>query len=101
MGAVRTFDIVSDQHEQWLAERYWPGLTEDLAESTLDALRSACAELSATSALDLVDGRWMPEDEILSARFAGTRAGVVAAHEIAGASFDRLTRVIELDPRRR
>jgi hypothetical protein len=41
----------------------------------------------------------MPEDEILSARFAGTRAGVVAAHEIAGATFDRLTRVIALDPR--
>jgi hypothetical protein len=98
---VRTFTIVSDQREQWLAERYWPGLTERLAESTLDALRTACAELSVTSSLDLVDGRWMPEDEILSARFAGTRAGVVAAHEMAGAAFDRLTRVIELDPRRR
>ena len=93
---MRTFSIVSDQREQWLAERYWPGLNESLAESTLDALRAACAELSAMTALDLVDGSWMPEDEMLSARFAGTRAGVVAAHEMAGATFDRLTRVIEL-----
>ena len=96
---MRTFSTVSDQHQQWLAERYWPGLTEGLAKSTLHALRAACEQLSVTSALDLTDGYWMPEDEILSARFAGTRAGVVAAHELAGATFDRLARLIELDPR--
>ena len=98
---MRTFASVSDHHEQWLAERYWPGLTASLAEATLDALRTACAQISATSTLDLVDGSWLPEDEILTARFAGTRASVVAAHELAGATFDRLTRVIEIDRGRR
>lgn len=96
---MRTVTHVSEEHEQWLSERYWPGLTAGLAESTLDALRVACVQLSASSTLDLLDGSWLPEDEVLTARFAGSRAGVVAAHEIAGATFDRLTRVIDLDPR--
>lgn len=96
---MRTFAKVSDRREQWLSERYWPGLTAGLAESTLNALRVACDQLNVSSTLDLIDGSWLPEDEVLTARFAGTRAGVVAAHEIAGVSFDRLTRVIDLDLR--
>jgi hypothetical protein len=35
---------------------------------------------------------------MLTARFAGTRVAVVAAHEVAGCRFDRLTRAIELHP---
>ena len=87
---------MENRHEQWLSERYSPGLGEDAARAQFDALRAACALLATSVDLDLVDATWLPDDELLTARFAGTRSGVVAAHELAGATFDRLTRAVGL-----
>ena len=88
---------MSGESEQWLAERYAPGFGEDSARALFDALRAACSQLVGTADLQLVDATWLPDDELLTARFVGTRSGVVAAHELAGASFDRLTRAVDLD----
>jgi hypothetical protein len=84
--------------EQWLSERYSPGRHEDEVRADLGALRAACDSLSDTCQLALVDATWLPDDELMSARFAGTRSAVVAAHELAGTGFDRLSRVVEIGP---
>ncbi len=86
----------SSSGELWVVEVYRPGLTEVEARSSVEALRAACATLGPDIDIDLLDGTWLPTDESLTIRFRGSRAAIVATHELARVGLDRLTSAVAL-----
>jgi hypothetical protein len=83
---------------QFVAERFWPGVTEAAARSAISRVRESCIELAA----DGVPVRWLggtllAGDEVLSMRFEGTAQGVRAAHELAGVPLDRLLPSVDVE----
>jgi hypothetical protein len=87
-------DTAPSAGDLWVAELYRPGLTEGEACASVEALRTACATLGPAIAIDLLDGTWLPSDESLTTRFRGSRAAVVAAHQLARVGLDRLTNAV-------
>lgn len=76
---------------EFVAERFWPGATEIAAREAMELLRSASERLAATGIpIRYLGGTFIPGDEALSCRFAGTAQAVQTVHELAGVPFDRL-----------
>jgi hypothetical protein len=84
---------------RFVAERYWPGATEETARVSMERVRASCEQLAAAGVeLRWLGGTYVAQDEALSLRFEGTEAAVRAAHELAGVPFDRLVVSIEVEP---
>lgn len=83
---------------QFVAERFWPGATEDSARASMAKVRQSC-ELLAASGIPVrwLGGTFLAGDEALSLRFEGTEQAVRAAHDLAGVPFDRLLPSIEVE----
>jgi hypothetical protein len=82
----------------FVAERYWPGATDELARVAMERLRASCSVLAATGVpLAFLGGTFVATDEALSCRFEGTAQAVRAAHELAGVPLDRLLPATEIE----
>ena len=82
----------------FLVERFWPNSNQQMALVATERLQAGCAQLRAAG----VEVRWLgatyvPTDEALSSRFAGTMQAIRAVHEITGERFDRILPMIEFD----
>ncbi len=76
---------------QFVAERFWPGATEEMALASMAKVRASCERLAASGVpLRWLGGTYLAGDECLSLRFEGTAQSVRAAHQLAGVPFDRL-----------
>jgi hypothetical protein len=81
----------------WLSECLWPGVTEAAALEAVARIRRACAQLDASAAaVRFLDGILVLEDEILSCRFEGTQQAVLAVHDMADVSPDRLVPFVDV-----
>ncbi|MCU1368080.1 MAG: hypothetical protein JWL72_3769 [Ilumatobacteraceae bacterium] len=82
---------------QWMVERLWPGATSELVVALVDQLEVRCRQLAADGVpVRFLGATFVPADESLSCRFDGTAQAVRVAHQLAGASFDRLLVIEEL-----
>jgi hypothetical protein len=102
-GAGRTVCAVDEpsegsRDECWVAERFWPGVTERDARLACAALRVGCERLTDDARVRVVASTYFPDDETVVVRFEGTRSAVVAVHELARCRYDRLTRAVDVDP---
>jgi len=82
----------------FLVERFWPNSNQQMAFIATERLQAGCARLRAAG----VEVRWLgatyvPTDEALSSRFAGTVQAIRAVHEITGERFDRILPMVEFD----
>lgn len=83
---------------QYVAERFWPGATEDSARASMAKVRASCEQLASWGVpVRWLGGTFLAGDEALSLRFEGTALGVRAAHELAGVPFDRLLPSVEAE----
>jgi hypothetical protein len=83
---------------QYVAERFWPGATEDTARASMAKVRASCEQLAASGVpVRWLGGTFLAGDEALSLRFEGTAQAVRAAHELAGVPFDRLLPSVEVE----
>lgn len=89
---------MTDHDEQWLVERYSPGHAEQAIRADLDDLLEACRTLAGSVDIELIDATWLPDDELVTALFTGTKSAVIALYELTGLGIDRLTRAIEMRP---
>jgi hypothetical protein len=81
----------------FVAERFWPGVTETAARDAMEQLRASCERLAATGVpVRYLSGTFVAQDEALSCRFEGTAQAVHAVQELAGFTFDRLLPAVEL-----
>jgi hypothetical protein len=85
--------------EHFVAERFWPGATEDKALASMARVRDSCEQLAATGVpVRWLGGTYVAGDECVSLRFEGTAQAVRAAHELAGVPFDRLVPSVDVEP---
>jgi hypothetical protein len=84
---------------QFVAERFWPGATEDKALTSMAKVRASCEQLAASGVpVRWLGGTFLAADECVSLRFEGTAQAVRAAHELAGVPFDRLVASVDANP---
>lgn len=77
--------------EQFVAERFWPGVTEEAALAALASVRASCEQLASSGVpVRWLGGTFIAGDECVLFRFEGTAQAVRAAHDLAGVPFDRL-----------
>ncbi|MCU1400962.1 MAG: hypothetical protein JWN62_4071 [Acidimicrobiales bacterium] len=82
-----------------MVERFWPGATSDAVRRSVAQLQTTCREMASDGIhIRYLGATFVPIDESLSCRFDGTEQAVRAAYELAGATFDRLVMIQELDP---
>jgi hypothetical protein len=82
---------------QLMVERFWPGATADAVRSTVTRLQRTCHDMAHDGIpLRYLGATFVPIDESLSCRFAGTAQAVRAAYELAGTTFDRLVEIEEM-----
>ena len=80
-----------------MVERLWPGATHAAVRVATDQLQSSCRQLAADGIpVRYLGATYVPDDESLSCRFAGTAQAVRAVHQLAGVPFDRLLVIHEL-----
>ena len=83
---------------QFVAERFWPGATEENARASMARIRESCERLAASGIpVRWLGGTFLAGDEALSLRFEGTEQAVRAAHDLAGVPFDRLLPSVEVE----
>jgi hypothetical protein len=83
---------------RFLAERFWPGATEETARASMAKVRASCEHLAASGVpVRWLGGTYVAGDESLSQRFEGTAQAVQAAHALADVPYDRLVPTIEID----
>jgi hypothetical protein len=83
---------------QFVAERFWPGATQEKAQASMVKVRASCEQLAASGVpVRWLGGTYLAADECVSLRFEGTAQAVRAAHELAGVPFDRLVPSVEVD----
>lgn len=81
---------------QFVAERFWPGATQDTAVASMAKVRASCEQLAASGVpVRWLGGTFLAGDECVLLRFEGTVQAVRAAHELAGVPFDRLVASVE------
>ena len=82
---------------QFVAERFWPGATKNMALASMAKVRESCETLAASGVpISWLGGTFLAEDECLSLRFEGTAQAVQAAHDLAGVPFDRLVESVDV-----
>ncbi|MCU1360079.1 MAG: hypothetical protein JWN99_1368 [Ilumatobacteraceae bacterium] len=82
---------------QLMVERFWPGATDEAVLNVTAQLQASCRQLAADGVpVRYLGATFVPADESLSCRFDGTPQAVRAAHQLAGAFFDRLLVIHEL-----
>jgi hypothetical protein len=80
-----------------MVERFWPGATPEAVRAVIERVHACCRQLAADGIpLRYLGATFIPADESLWCRFDGTAQAVRAAHEMAGASFDRLLVIDEM-----
>lgn len=83
---------------KFVAERFWPGATEEAARASMAQVRASCERLAASGVpVRWLGGSFVVGDEALSQRFEGTAQAVQAAHVLAGVPYDRLVPSVEID----
>jgi hypothetical protein len=83
---------------QLMVERFWPGATSDAVRQIVSELQRRCQEMAHDGIpVRYLGATFVPTDESLSCRFAGTTQAVRAAYALAGTTFDRLVEIHELD----
>jgi hypothetical protein len=83
---------------QFVAERFWPGATEDKALASMAKVRASCDQLAASGVpVRWLGGTFLAGDECVSLRFEGTAQAVRAAHDLAGVPFDRLVPSVDAE----
>jgi hypothetical protein len=86
--------------EQYVAERFWPGVTEAEAMASMVEVRASCEQLARAGVpVRWLGGTFLAGDECVSLRFEGTAQAVRAAHDLAGVPFDRMVPSMD-DPSR-
>ena len=89
---------VIDGRPQLMVERFWPGATSEAVRESVEQLRTRCLQLASDGIpIRYLGATFVPTDESLSCRFDGTAQAVRAAYELAGATFDRLVVIEEMD----
>ena len=82
-----------------MVERLWPGATRESVRDVVDELEARCLQLAADGIpVRYLGATFIPADESLSCRFDGTAQAVRAAHQLAGAPFDRMLIIHEMSP---
>ena len=83
--------------EQFVAERFWPGATEESARLSMAKVRMSCEQLAASGVpVRWLGGTFLAGDECVSLRFEGTAQAVRAAHDLAGVPLDRLVPSVDV-----
>ena len=85
----------------YVAECYWPGVTQAALADALDRAEAASRELRRGGCDVTVQGAiLLATDETVFCLFDGREADIRAASELAGVPFDRILRTHWLQPSR-
>jgi hypothetical protein len=88
----------SDRRKSYLAECYWPGVSEQKLAAAARRAREAASELRREGAeVDFLGSILIPADETVFCLFEGREADVRAVSERAGIPFERVLESLRID----
>jgi hypothetical protein len=91
--------VTDGRPESYLAECYWPGVSDDALAETVARADAAALELRRQGRnVDLRGTILVRSDETVFCLFEGHEADVRAAGELAGVTFERVLESLWLDP---